>query len=511
MDATFALLALGLLGGAAFWVLAGSLTSGRRLPLPPGPAGQLFIGNLLDAPTAKEWLTYAAWAKTYGNIISMRIFGQTIVVLNSAQDVRELFVARASNYSERIHFTMVVMTGWREGTATISPGEKFRAMRRFMTQILGPHAVKGFLPVQEAEITSYLRRILDHPEDLRTQTRRLVGTIVLKLIYGYTVAADDDPFVEQAESALRIFHAVAAPGWMVDMFPSLRHLPSWLPGMEFKRKARVWRKLVADSRRNTLEYTRTQIASGKPTPCFAADLLADDERMKDEPFFAMVLADLYSAASDTTVTALLSFFIHMAMHPDMQQRAQREIDNITRGERLPTLDDRDSLPYVQAIIKEVHRWHPVAPMGIPHCAAADDEYKGHRIPKGAIVFANVWSILRNPETYPDPATFRPERHLERAELSVSAEKDPVNEDPTKYDFGFGSRQCPGRHLAQSTLFLVVASVLATCTISDAVDKNGAPLTPTTVQYMPGIVSQPAPFSVAITARSHRAQDLLIEK
>jgi cytochrome P450 len=81
----------------------------------------------------------------------------------------------------------------------------------------------------------------------------------------------------------------------------------------------------------------------------------------------------------------------MAQFPDVQRHAQAELDLVV-GPRLPTMNDRPNLPYVHALIKEVMRWHPVVPLGVPHMATEDDEYCGYRIPKGAVLIANIWSV-----------------------------------------------------------------------------------------------------------------------
>ena len=80
----------------------------------------------------------------------------------------------------------------------------------------------------------------------------------------------------------------------------------------------------------------------------------------------------------------------MTLFPSAQRQAQEEIDRVVGPDRLPTLADRDSLPYIEAMVKEVLRWHPVAPMSLPHTSTDDDEYNGYHIPKGSMVFANVW-------------------------------------------------------------------------------------------------------------------------
>lgn len=80
----------------------------------------------------------------------------------------------------------------------------------------------------------------------------------------------------------------------------------------------------------------------------------------------------------------------MTVFPEVQKRAQEEIDRIVGTDRLPTVADREKLPYVDSVVKEVLRWHPVAPMGLPHTSTDDDICNGYLIPKGAMLFANVW-------------------------------------------------------------------------------------------------------------------------
>ena len=80
----------------------------------------------------------------------------------------------------------------------------------------------------------------------------------------------------------------------------------------------------------------------------------------------------------------------MAQYPDVQKRAQAELDAVVGAERMPRMSDRSALPYVEALVKECFRWNPIVPLALPHMAAADDEYKGFFIPKGSVIFANSW-------------------------------------------------------------------------------------------------------------------------
>lgn len=108
-----------------------------------------------------------------------------------------------------------------------------------------------------------------------------------------------------------------------------------------------------------------------------------------------------------TASALLSFFLIMARHPDIQQKAQAEVDAVI-GDRPPTFSNRQNMPYVEAVLKEVHRWSPVLPIGntfqlavrkcseadesqaLPHQVRSEDVYAGYRIPAGSTVLPNTW-------------------------------------------------------------------------------------------------------------------------
>jgi cytochrome P450 len=80
----------------------------------------------------------------------------------------------------------------------------------------------------------------------------------------------------------------------------------------------------------------------------------------------------YTAAADTVTTALIDFVLAMLHAPEAQSRARQELDQVTGGTRLPTFEDRDALPYVKAVVKEVLRWEPVTPLGVPRASYKDD-------------------------------------------------------------------------------------------------------------------------------------------
>lgn len=82
----------------------------------------------------------------------------------------------------------------------------------------------------------------------------------------------------------------------------------------------------------------------------------------------------------------MTFIYLMAVNPEVQRKAQAEIDQIVGADRLPDLGDRESLPYVEAIYREIMRWKPPLPIAAPHHLKEDDYYQGYLLPKGKLIY-----------------------------------------------------------------------------------------------------------------------------
>ncbi|KAF5372596.1 hypothetical protein D9758_005204 [Tetrapyrgos nigripes] len=469
--------------------------SRHRLPLPPGPRGLPLLGNLLDMPKEKDWETFAKWNEEYGDLVSVRVFNQTFVFISSPLVASDLFDRQSSIYSDRPVLPMAgELMGWKNSMGFTPYGSTWRKIRRLSHQLLGtPGRVEVFHAHEEMETVKLLKRLLERPEALKEHLRKTAGAIILRISYGYQVKEGPrDPFVDLVNLAVEQVSQALAPGsFLVNLVPALLHLPEWFPGAGFKQIAKEWGKSLSDTVEKPYEYVKEQMASGTNETSFVSKLLSDSEKKLDsEEEFAIKWAaqSFYAAGSDTTVGVIYEFFKMMVLYPDVQAKAQEELDRVlgawesdssdqcnedgekkTRKlERLPLIKDRPHLPYVDALVKEVFRIFIVVPMGVPHMATEDNIYKGYFIPKGAICFANIWKMTHDPVTYPDPMTFNPERFL-----GPNPQKDP-----RELMFGFGRRICAGLHLADLSVFISCAMVLATFNIDKAYDEtSGAALIP----------------------------------
>ncbi|GAB1528409.1 hypothetical protein RhiTH_011603, partial [Rhizoctonia solani] len=179
--------------------------------------------------------------------------------------------------------------------------------------------------------------------------------------------------------------------FLVNVLPPLSYVPHWFPGAGWKRTAYRWRILKEQALSIPYEWTKAQIASGTAEPSILSTLLQnltltshmkEDERESNLKEVAHVIV---AAGTDTTSTALVAFVAAMVLNPDVQLKAQKELDTVLGPTSLPTMSDRERLPYMRKLIQEVLRWQPVAPTAIPHACWQDDNYEGYDIRKGTVV------------------------------------------------------------------------------------------------------------------------------
>ncbi|KAJ6467947.1 cytochrome P450 [Mycena vitilis] len=414
---------------------------------------------------------------------------------------KELLDRRSLIYSDRAQSPMLnELMGWDFGM-----GERWRAHRKLLHEAFNIGAVQQFRPQKLAATHELLRRILCNPHNLMDHFRHMAGALTMDVTYGIAVRDADDPYIRIAKDAMHAMSLASIPGaFLVESIPALQHIPDWFPGAGFKRKAKEWRKVTRDLLDVPFTDAKRNIAMGAASTSFTSlHLRALNDSLSSQKLEAVVqsaAANMYAAGADTTGAALGTFVLAMLANPEAQRKGQAEVDLVIGAGNLPDFADEGSLPYVAAIVKEVLRWKVVTPIGVPHYIAVEDEYRGYRIPPSTVI-ANTWAILHDEDMYPDPHSFKPERFLLNGKLNTAIR------DPETVAFGFGRRICPGRHMATSSLWITIASILSTFDIIMAVDKDGTVVEPT-YEYSLGLISEPLPFECSIRPRSPQAVEAI---
>jgi cytochrome P450 len=454
-------------------------------------------------PRIKPWLTFTEWGQKYGDITHIEVLGRHIIVLNSVKTAMEMMDRKSTLYSDRPVLPMAgELVGWKDSLPFLPYGDRFRRQRKNFHRVIGSRtAVDVYNEIEEVETHRFLKRVLAKPDQLQEHVQHTAIAVVLRITHGYEVKEVDDPFVNLANRVTDHGSQATAPGaFMVDILPFLAKVPAWFPGAGFKLLAREWREILEEMVSAPHKLVKDQMVAGIAPVSFTSNLLEGSDISAEEDHAVKWSAfSLYAGGADTTVSAIYSLFLAMTLFPDVQKKAQAEIDAVVGPDRLPSFADRDSLPYTEALVTEVLRWNVVFPTGFPHCVSEDDIHDGYYIPKGSMVIPNVWSMLNDPQTYANPTQFNPERFL------AKDGREPEME-PRTVCFGFGRRICPGLHLADASIWISTAMSLAVFDISKVVE-NGVEVTPE-VDPLPGTSSHPKPFKCSIKPRSATALGLI---
>ncbi|PPQ72181.1 hypothetical protein CVT24_002393 [Panaeolus cyanescens] len=439
-------------GACLIYAIVKRLSTRRRrnphgLPLPPGPKGYPIIGSLLNMPIDKPWLTYRDWCNEYGDIVYYNVLGQGFIVLGSLEKTTDLFEKRSSNYSDRMRMPMVIeLMGWDYNMGLLPYGSWWRRHRRDFHHHFHAGITPKYKPIQVEETHAFLKRLLVTPDDFLLHIRHTFGSTIMRIAYGITIRDTTDPYVTQLEKALYGLAEAAVPGaFLVDFIPALKYVPSWFPGASFQKKAAAWRQINHDVEVKPFEYVKEQVRAGTAVPSLSSYAierlpeLGHPLREQEETIARHIAAQAYAGSyflfpgADTTVSTVQTFFLAMTLYPEVMKKAQMELDAVVGSHRLPGFSDRDSLPYINAMVKESMRWQLVLPLAVGHMATEDDVYNGYFIPKGTVVIGNGWAILHDPEAFTEPDEYIPERYLKNGKLN------PTVRDPNTAAFGYGRR------------------------------------------------------------------------
>ncbi|KAI8969795.1 cytochrome P450 [Trametes punicea] len=487
-------------------------SSAQPPALPPGPKPLPILGNLLDLPKKDLGRSFNSLTEKYGEFTYLNVLGQHILILGSHDAAYALLENRSATTSGRPPCIMAELTGymsWEFGLWGYT--EEWRRHRKAFHQMFHQNVIANYRPAQFLQTRRFLRKLLEDPDKFVEHIRHLFGATILRIVYGLEVADYNDKYIDIAEKGADVYINITVPGrYLVETFPFLRHLPAWFPGATFKRQAAEWEPAVLELRNAPFDNVKREMMEGTAHPSLAASLLENitseekpfGDKMSQEDLYRNVTAIAYLDIIYQTFSSVQAFFLAMAMHPSKQRKAQAELDAVVGPHRVPAFSDRDSLPYVNALIKECFRWHNVVPLGIPHETTADEEFNGWTIPKGTVLIPNQWAMARDEKAYPNPTEFRPERFLKDGAL------DPSIRDPQKYAFGFGRRICPGRHLADASMFIIVSSVLHAFDIAPPLDERGEPIKLEARVSPDLLLSYPEPFKCRITPRSEIAEALI---
>jgi len=401
-----------------------------RRRLPPGPVGLPLVGNLLEMPKSHPWLTHTELHKKYGPIFSMQFGASTVIFLGTYGAARDLLEKRSNIYSSRPRSVMVGECISQGNRSLILPyGEQWRGYRRLQGSFLSPRMSNTYRELQDLESKQLISEFLTR-DDFFKRYHRYSSSLTFALAYGKRMPTGQEEEVKGVEMIMDNLNNAFITNWIVDSLPWLNKLPKFL---------KPWQKIadfLGDEERDFFTMIRNGATQRRGYNWCKDILTMKEHKALTDTQLSYVIGNTYEAGADTTTMTLQVFTLACVLHQDKVKILQEEIDRVVGRDRLPTFEDCEKMPYLSAFVKEVHRWRPVLPGGVPHAVTADDEYMGYHIPKGATIVPGHWAISMDEELYPNADEFLPERFLKDPDLPYS-------------QFGFGRRKCIGKYICHA--------------------------------------------------------------
>ncbi|KAK7406499.1 hypothetical protein VNO78_08126 [Psophocarpus tetragonolobus] len=429
---------------------------GKRLKNPPPSVPSLpIIGNLhqLKSPIHH---TFHALSQKYGPIFSLRFGSQSVLVVSSASAAEECFTKNDIIFANRFRSIKTKYLGYNHTIITASSyGDHWRNLRRISSlEILSNHRLNSFMGIRKDESMKMLRKLArDSDKDfkkvqLRSVFAELTFNTIMRMVCGKRYYGDDHDGTnaEEAHKFRTVMNEMSQLGLgsnLVDFVPVLR----FFDFRGHKKIRSVAEKLDAlfqgliDEHRNRTQSLNTMIDH------LLSSQESQPEYYTDQIIKGLIMA-LIVAGTETSATTLEWAMSNLLNHPKVLEKARIELDTQVGQEHLIEEGDVAKLQYLQNIISETLRLHPPVPMLLPHFSSEDCTVGGYDVSQNTILMVNAWAIHRDPELWPDPTSFKPERF----------ENGPV-EAHKLIPFGLGRRACPGTGLAQRTLGLTLGLLI----------------------------------------------------
>ncbi|KAJ3485903.1 hypothetical protein NLI96_g4620 [Meripilus lineatus] len=433
-----------------------------RLPHPPSPPAHPILGNLKALPKEYNEDAYRKLAEKYGGIVYLNIMGKPTVIINSEKVANDLLDKRSVIYSDRPPLPFHHMTGLANTLTFLPYGTEFLKTRKMVQDQLTRKKCTLFEDIELAQRNILLQNLLASPANFATHVKMFAFSVVLKITYGHNMVSGDE-FLKNSDVLEKMIGEAGGAGQvLLDFIPILRHVPPWFPGAWFSKFAHRIRPLIEELKEYGVDLVERNVSSGNAQVSFASLHLEDlnsEERKSKEELERLKWASFtfWTAGGGTTWSSLEGFFLAMVLHPEAQTKAQKELDTVLGHGELPGFEDRDNLPYLNCSLILQKR-----------SLLRHIDLSRH--------------MLTREDIYHRPSTFLPERFLPKP--------DGFEEPLPSAVFGFGRRICPGRWLAQSEMWIAIASILSMFDIRPIQNERGEDVLP------------PPEFHVSLTRCGH---------
>ncbi|XP_070574469.1 steroid 17-alpha-hydroxylase/17,20 lyase-like [Ptychodera flava] len=463
---------------------------------PPGPRGLPFIGSI-GALAKDPVCAITDLTKKYGDIYSLKVGRERMIILNNIELVREALVKKQNAFAGRpLAHSLDIASEGGEDIAFGNFEQKWKALRKIAHQAIRNYASGHKLEnlVTKDAFPRLKKAITDkngEPFDPQPLLMLLTFNVMSTMCFGQNYELDDPEF-DEILNYIKKTNESFGNGLLADFVPIFKYIPTsglrlvkkclneWLTFIQSKideHKTRMHEGKVSDLVDDLLQIQAEAKAAGEDQ----ADTLTDVN-------VRQTVSDIFGAGIDTTINTMNWCVAYMVNYPDVQTKVQEEIDDVI-GQRLPLLTDKNKLPYCDAVIHEIMRIRTVAPVGVPHKTIEDTSVGGYNVPKGTQIWTNLWKVHMDEKYWKEPEQFRPERFLDEDGKTLPKQDSFL-------PFSAGRRVCVGEVLAKNEMMLIFACLFQQFTFLPPPGKEKPSLKPN----FDGLATRCNPYEVVARER-----------
>ncbi|KAL6030892.1 hypothetical protein STEG23_032337 [Scotinomys teguina] len=456
-----------LLAAVIFLFLADYFRSQRPKNFPPGPRRLPFVGNILQMDAEQPHVTVQQLTKKYGNVLSLDFGIMSSVIISSLPLVKEAFTHLDENFISRPKFPIQKHI-FSENGLIFSSGQTWKEQRRFALMTLrnfglGKKSLEQRIQEEARHLAEAIKEEGGQPFDPHFKINNAVSNIICSITFGERFEYHDSQFQELLKLLDKaVYSGSSVMVHVYNIFPwIMKHLPG-----QHQTVIATWGKLksyvsdIVDNHRKDWNPDETRDF----IDAFLKEMTKYPDKtttsFNEESLICSTL-DLFLAGTETTSTTLRWALLYMALYPEVQEKVQAEIDRVI-GQKQPSLADRDSMPYTNAVVHEVQRLGNIIPLNVPREVTVDTTLGGFHLPKGTVVHTNLTSLHMDPKEWATPDIFNPEHFLENGQFKKRESFLP---------FSMGKRACPGEQLARSELFIFFTALVQKFTFKPPVNEK----------------------------------------
>ncbi|XP_052028276.1 cytochrome P450 2C70 isoform X2 [Apodemus sylvaticus] len=387
-----------------------------RGKLPPGPTPLPLVGNILQVDVKNLSKSMDMLAKKYGPVFTVYLGMKPTVVLHGYEAMKETLIDRGDEFSDKTESSLLSRISRGLGIV-FSNGETWKQTRRFSLMVLrsmglGKKTIEDRIQEEVLYLLDALRKTNGSPCDPSFLLACVPCNVIATVIFQHRFDYNDETFQEVIDNFHRKVKILASP---------------WAQEKHNKKS----------------EFTMDNLV--------------------------VSIGDLFGAGTETTSSTIKYGLLLLLKYPEVAAKIQEEIARVIGRDRSPCMQDRNHMPYTDAVLHEIQRYINFVPIPSPRMTTQDVEFRGYHIPKGTGVMACLTSVLHDEKEFPNPEKFDPGHFLD--------EKGNFKKSDYFVAFSVGKRACIGEGLARMEMFLILTNILQHFTLKPLVNPEDIDTTP----------------------------------